>query len=225
MHQLSEMFNVNHFIISQANPHAVMFGTYNTERSVWTHPITGLFNSLLVFLKDQLRGWLTHAVELVGGRRLSPSFGTQRDLGVTVLTQGRSANTLCSSTQDCSLTSNATLSCLKSTRDENVIFQWSLGSATGVSLVPFFTASTTLAMKNSWNGSKKQNEKLGNISQPYEAILPKRSPWTGVSNVFDKGLPGNRLRRNEQIPTTKRWENGCQVSSPVQAWSISEGWA
>jgi len=87
MQQLSEMFNVNHFIISQANPHAVMFGTYNTERSVWTHPITGLFNSLLVFLKDQLRGWLTHAVELVGGRSFSPLFGTQRDFGTQILTQ------------------------------------------------------------------------------------------------------------------------------------------
>ena len=87
MQQLGEMFNVNHFLISQANPHAVMFGTYNTERSVWIHPVTGLFNSLLVFLKDQLRGWLTHAVELVGGRRFSPLFGTQRDFGTQILTQ------------------------------------------------------------------------------------------------------------------------------------------
>lgn len=87
MQQLSEMFNVNHFIISQANPHAVMFGTYQVQRSIWSHPITGLFNSLLVFLKDQLRGWLTHAVELVGGRRFSPLFGTQRELGLTILTQ------------------------------------------------------------------------------------------------------------------------------------------
>lgn len=87
MQQLSEMFNVNHFIISQANPHAVMLGTYNTERSVWTHPVTGLFNSLLVFLKDQLRAWLTHGVELVGGRRFSPLFGTQRDFGTQILTQ------------------------------------------------------------------------------------------------------------------------------------------
>ncbi|CAB9518021.1 Patatin-like phospholipase domain-containing protein [Seminavis robusta] len=87
MQQLSEMFNVNHFIISQANPHAVMFGTYNTEKSVWTHPVTGLFNSLLIFLKDQLRAWLTHAVELVGGRQIAPLFGVQRDFGTQVLTQ------------------------------------------------------------------------------------------------------------------------------------------
>ena len=87
MQQLGEMFNVNHFLISQANPHAVMFGTYNTERSVWIHPVTGLFNSLLIFLKDQLRGWLTHAVELVGGRRFSPLFATNRDFGTQILTQ------------------------------------------------------------------------------------------------------------------------------------------
>jgi predicted acylesterase/phospholipase RssA len=87
MQQLSEMFNVNHFIISQANPHAVMFGTYQMEKSVWSHPVAGLYNSLLIFLKDQLRAWLTHAVELVGGRRFSPLFGTQRDFGTQVLTQ------------------------------------------------------------------------------------------------------------------------------------------
>lgn len=96
MQQLSEMFNVNHFIISQANPHAVMFGTYNTERSVWTHPITGFYNSLLVFLKDQIRAWLTHVVELLGGRRFSPLFGTQRDFGTQIFTQeyeGRECDT------------------------------------------------------------------------------------------------------------------------------------
>ena len=87
MQQLSEMFNVNHFIISQANPHAVMFGTYNTDKSIWSHPFTGLVNSLLVFLKNQLRSWLTHVVELLGGRRFSPLFGTQREFGTQILTQ------------------------------------------------------------------------------------------------------------------------------------------
>lgn len=87
MQQLSEMFNVNHFIISQANPHAVMFASYGQERSVWVNPVTGMLNSLLVFLKDQVRAWLTHAVEMVGGRRISPLFATQRDIGATFFTQ------------------------------------------------------------------------------------------------------------------------------------------
>lgn len=54
MQQLSEMFNINHFIISQANPHAVMFGSYNLERSVWAHPIVGYINGMLLFLKNQV---------------------------------------------------------------------------------------------------------------------------------------------------------------------------
>jgi len=87
MQQLSEMFNVNHFIISQANPHAVMFASYNQNRSVWVNPLTGLLNSLLIFLKDQTRAWLSHFVELVGARRISPLFATQRDIGVTFFTQ------------------------------------------------------------------------------------------------------------------------------------------
>lgn len=87
MQQLSEMFNVNHFIISQANPHAVMFASYNQDRGVWVNPATGMLNSLLIFLKDQVRAWLSHLVELVGGRRISPLFATQRDIGATFFTQ------------------------------------------------------------------------------------------------------------------------------------------
>lgn len=78
MQQLSEMFNVNHFIISQANPHAVMFASYNHLRSVWSNPISGFLNAVLSFLKDSCRTWLAHAVELVGSRRIAPSQATSR---------------------------------------------------------------------------------------------------------------------------------------------------
>lgn len=87
MQQLSEMFNINHFIISQANPHAVMFAGYNTNKSVWSNPIIGFAHGILVFLKDQVRAWLTHAVELVGGRRIAPLFDTSRGMGSTFFTQ------------------------------------------------------------------------------------------------------------------------------------------
>lgn len=87
MQQLSEMFNINHFIISQANPHAVMFASYNQERSVWVNPVTGMAHSLLVFLKDQVRAWLSHLIALVGGRRVSPLFATQREIGAQFFTQ------------------------------------------------------------------------------------------------------------------------------------------
>lgn len=81
------LLDVNHFIISQANPHAVMFASYNQDLSVWVNPVTGLVNSLLIFLKDQTRAWLSHLVELVGARRISPLFATQRDIGATFFTQ------------------------------------------------------------------------------------------------------------------------------------------
>jgi TAG lipase/steryl ester hydrolase/phospholipase A2/LPA acyltransferase len=85
MQQLSEMFNVNHFIISQANPHAVMFASYNQKTSVWTSPITGFLNSVLTFLKDQARAWLSNMVACIGARRLAP--GAERSIGTQFFTQ------------------------------------------------------------------------------------------------------------------------------------------
>jgi TAG lipase / steryl ester hydrolase / phospholipase A2 / LPA acyltransferase len=95
MQQLSEMFNVNHFIISQANPHAVMFASYNQKVSVWNNPFTGFVHQILVFLKDQVRSWLLHLVSCVGARRITPLFETQRGIGATFFTQeyeGRSSD-------------------------------------------------------------------------------------------------------------------------------------
>jgi TAG lipase/steryl ester hydrolase/phospholipase A2/LPA acyltransferase len=69
MQQLSEMFNINHFIISQANPHAVMFANFGLERSVWAHPLVGYVNSILSFMKNQVcdhfhkySSFITHCV-------------------------------------------------------------------------------------------------------------------------------------------------------------------
>jgi len=78
MQQLSEMFNVNHFIISQANAHAVMFASYTHLRSVWSNPVSGFINTVLSFLKDRCRTWLAHVVQLVGSRRIAPSQATSR---------------------------------------------------------------------------------------------------------------------------------------------------
>ena len=64
-----------------------MFASYNQDLSVWVNPVTGLVNSLLIFLKDQTRAWLSHLVELVGARRISPLFATQRDIGAAFFTQ------------------------------------------------------------------------------------------------------------------------------------------
>lgn len=87
MQQLSEMFNVNHFIVSQANPHAVMFASYNQNRSIWINPVTGLINSVLTFLKDRCRSWLANVVELVGARRIAPLHATSRGMMAQFFTQ------------------------------------------------------------------------------------------------------------------------------------------
>lgn len=87
MQQLSEMFNVNHFIISQANPHAVMFASYSNFKSIWANPLWGFVNAVLRFLKDQCRSWLSNVVELVGARRLAPQHATARGLGAQFFVQ------------------------------------------------------------------------------------------------------------------------------------------
>jgi predicted acylesterase/phospholipase RssA len=95
MQQLSEMFNVNHFIISQANPHAVMFASYSHLKSIWSSPLTGLVNSILIFLKDQCRSWLSHVVEMVGAGRFAPQHATSRTIGAKFFVQeyeGRSCD-------------------------------------------------------------------------------------------------------------------------------------
>jgi TAG lipase/steryl ester hydrolase/phospholipase A2/LPA acyltransferase len=78
MQQLSEMFNINHFIISQANPHAVMFANFGLERSVWAHPLVGYVNSILSFMKNQVcdhfhkySSFITHCVS-----KFIPTFST-----------------------------------------------------------------------------------------------------------------------------------------------------
>jgi hypothetical protein len=85
--QLAEMFNVNHFIISQANPHAVLFASYNQKKSLWTNPVTGVVHAVLSFLKNQVRAWLVHVVQAAGAQRIAPFFATQRGAGTQFFTQ------------------------------------------------------------------------------------------------------------------------------------------
>jgi TAG lipase/steryl ester hydrolase/phospholipase A2/LPA acyltransferase len=87
MQQLSEMFNVNHFIVSQANPHAVMFASYNQKVSVWANPIKAIVGSIVTYLKGSLRSWIAHVVECMGGHRLVPMFETTRGVGTQFFTQ------------------------------------------------------------------------------------------------------------------------------------------
>ena len=87
MQQLSEMFNVNHFIISQANPHAYMLSSFSSKELVWNNPVLGFANSVLNFLKNELKAWIRNLVEFVGGRRLAPMWELRRGFFTQLLTQ------------------------------------------------------------------------------------------------------------------------------------------
>jgi TAG lipase/steryl ester hydrolase/phospholipase A2/LPA acyltransferase len=95
MQQLSEMFNINHFIISQANPHAYMFASYSQKRSVWKTSLSSYIGALLTFLKDQVRSWLVNLSQCLGARRIAPLFETNRLIPIQFFTQeyeGRSSD-------------------------------------------------------------------------------------------------------------------------------------
>ena len=55
MQQLSELFNVNHFIVSQVNPHSALFSTLTVDATVWSPPLYTLVVGILRFMKAQCR--------------------------------------------------------------------------------------------------------------------------------------------------------------------------
>jgi len=82
------MLQVNHFIISQVNPQAVLFGSYNHRTSVWSNPVKGLVDSLLKFLKHQCRSYLVNCMKFFGSRRFRPLYAqTRSNIGTQLLTQ------------------------------------------------------------------------------------------------------------------------------------------
>lgn len=56
MQQLSELFNVNHFIVSQVNPHSFMLSSLSLS-SMTGMSVPGLVYSCLHFLKAECREW------------------------------------------------------------------------------------------------------------------------------------------------------------------------
>ena len=48
---LAELFNVNHFIVSQVNAHSAVLSTLSLQASIWSHPIYGAITGYLRFLK------------------------------------------------------------------------------------------------------------------------------------------------------------------------------
>lgn len=80
MQQLSELFNVNHFIVSQVNPHSAIFSSFAMKATVWSNPIYGALVGYLRFLTAQCKDWLKNIVNLLIFRSQSPLWSTKRGM-------------------------------------------------------------------------------------------------------------------------------------------------
>jgi len=87
MQQLSEMFNVNHFIISQINPHAILLTTNNLLSNTTKTAFQKFLHGILHFWKKQVKVYLTNLIELIGGQRAAPIWDTRRGFASQLFTQ------------------------------------------------------------------------------------------------------------------------------------------
>eukprot|EP01084_Bolivina_argentea_P120172 212994_1 len=78
MQQLTELFNINHFIVSQVNPHALLLGNLSFTPSVWSHSMWSLLVGLLFFLKLQIRNWFRGVIEFVSLQTVAPVWTIRR---------------------------------------------------------------------------------------------------------------------------------------------------
>jgi hypothetical protein len=86
MQQLAELFNVNHFIVSQVNAHSAALSNLSLQATIWSHPMYGTIAGYLRFLKAQLRDWLKNFIDMVVYKRMAPAFFGRRGLH-QILTQ------------------------------------------------------------------------------------------------------------------------------------------
>jgi len=80
MQQLSELFNTNHFIVSQVNPHAMLLSNLSFGNTELRNPVFRLCVGVLRFLKGVTRQWLRQLIDLVLFRRIGPTWGVKRGL-------------------------------------------------------------------------------------------------------------------------------------------------
>lgn len=85
MQQLSELFNINHFIISQVNPHSAFLSSLSLRSSpAQSTPILGVVVGYVRFLKAMLRDWAKNLVNLVNYRSSSSTWSTKRGIFQTL---------------------------------------------------------------------------------------------------------------------------------------------
>lgn len=78
MQQISELFNVNHFIVSQVNPHSALLSTLSVHTNIWTSPIYGMIVGYLRFLQNQCRDWLKNIIDLAVYRSDESAWSAKR---------------------------------------------------------------------------------------------------------------------------------------------------
>jgi TAG lipase/steryl ester hydrolase/phospholipase A2/LPA acyltransferase len=84
MQQLSELFNVNHFIVSQVNFHSALLSAVSLRPNVRLTFIYAYFVGYIHFLKSQIKDWLKNIAVFLGSGANSPSW---KKGPVTLLTQ------------------------------------------------------------------------------------------------------------------------------------------
>lgn len=78
---------MNHFIISQANPHAVMMASFSINKSVWSNRYMRVISGVLLYLKREIKEWIGNVIDLISGQRMAPTLDTSRGFGSTFFTQ------------------------------------------------------------------------------------------------------------------------------------------
>eukprot|EP01034_Spumella_vulgaris_P025151 gene25151-31574_t len=84
MQQISELFNVNHFIVSQVNPHAAILSSMAWKASVWSNPVFRTIVGCARFLKEQCRDWVKNIVGLLVFRSDASEWSSKRGLAQTL---------------------------------------------------------------------------------------------------------------------------------------------
>ena len=83
MQQISELFNVNHFIVSQVNPHSALLSTLSVNTNLWSSPLYGMIVGYIRFLKTSCRDWLKNIIDMIMYRSSESTWSARR--GITQL--------------------------------------------------------------------------------------------------------------------------------------------
>ncbi|EWM25285.1 conserved unknown protein [Nannochloropsis gaditana] len=83
MEQLAELFNINHFLVSQVNPQATLFSSVALPQRIWASPLLAVLAHVMQFCKRQFRSWCRNFFQLLESSRHQgrPTKGRERKGG------------------------------------------------------------------------------------------------------------------------------------------------